>query len=410
VESTRPANLLTAPSHSALSSPAVESVELSELATGPQGARYGIYVHCLFCTRRCPYCDFNIAIYREDRIAPFVAALGAEIGRCAALPWAGRIPAVSLFFGGGTPSLLPPDAVAGVIAAARRDLGLVPEAEVTLEANPENLDRARLAAFRAAGVTRLSLGVQSLDDRVLRRLGREHSAAEAQAAFAAARAAGFGDVSVDVLYGAPEQDLASWAATLDAALAWQPEHLSAYALTLEPGTPFGRRPPTDLPDEAVITGQFERLCEATAAAGLERYEISNFARPGFQSRHNLLYWRREEYLGLGPGAHACLGAVRFGNVRAHTRYRAALAADQWPIAWAERLTPAQARVERVMLGLRLAEGIPLAWLGDPSAAATPGRPALDRHLEAGSVALRGDRLALTQRGILLADSVIADLA
>src|SRR5262249_49830154 len=231
-----------------------------------------------------------------------------------------------------------------------------------------NLDRARLAAFRAAGVTRLSLGVQSLDDRVLRRLGREHSGADAHAAFAAARTAGFGDVSVDVLYGAPEQDLASWAATLDAALAWQPEHLSAYALTLEPGTPFRRRPPTDLPDEAVVAGQFERLCEATAAAGLERYEISNFARPGFRSRHNLLYWRREEYLGLGPGAHAYLGAVRFGNVRAHTRYRAALAADRWPIAWAERLTPAQARAERVMLGLRLAEGIPLTWLDSPSAA------------------------------------------
>jgi oxygen-independent coproporphyrinogen-3 oxidase len=387
-----------------------QSVEVPELEVGPAGTRLGIYVHCLFCTRRCPYCDFNIAIYREDRIVPFVAALGAEIGRYAALPWAGRVPAVSLFFGGGTPSLLPPEAVAGVIAAARRDLGLVPEAEVTLEANPENLDRARLAAFRAAGVTRLSLGVQSLDDRVLRRLGREHSAAEAHAAFAAARAAGFGDVSVDVLYGAPEQDLASWAATLDAALAWQPEHLSAYALTLEPGTPFGRRPPTDLPDEAVVARQFERLCEATAAAGLERYEISNFARPGFQSRHNLLYWRREEYLGLGPGAHACVGAVRFGNVRAHTRYRAALAADRWPIAWAERLTSAQVRAERVMLGLRLAEGIPLTWLGGPSAAATPRRRALDRHLEAGSVALRGDRLALTQRGVLLADSVIADLA
>jgi oxygen-independent coproporphyrinogen III oxidase len=410
VESTRPINLLTAPSRSALSSEAAESVELPELATGPTGTRLGVYVHCLFCTRRCPYCDFNIAIYREDRIAPFVAALGAEIGRYAALPWVGRVPAVSLFFGGGTPSLLPPEAVGSVIAAARRDLGLVPEAEVTLEANPENLDRTRLAAFRAAGVTRLSLGVQSLDDRVLRRLGREHSAADAHTAFAAARAAGFADVSVDVLYGAPGQDLASWAGTLDAVLAWQPEHLSAYALTLEPGTLFGRRPPTELPDEAVVASQFERLCEATAAAGLARYEISNFARPGFQSRHNLLYWHREEYLGLGPGAHACLGAVRFGNVRAHTRYRAVLADDRWPIAWAERLTPGQIRAERLMLGLRLAEGIPLAWLGDSSAADAPARRALDRHLAAGSVELRGDRLALTPRGVLLADTVIADLA
>ncbi|MBI3455638.1 MAG: radical SAM family heme chaperone HemW [Candidatus Rokubacteria bacterium] len=385
-------------------------LDLAELQTGPEGPRYGIYVHCVFCLRRCPYCDFNIAIYREDRVAPFVAALGEELRRYAALSWASRVPAVSLFLGGGTPSLLPPDAIGDLIAAARRGLGLVPDAEVTLEANPEGLDAARLAAFRAAGVTRLSLGVQSLDDGLLRRFGREHSAATARRAYAAARGAGFHNVSVDLLYAGPGQDLAAWTATLDEVLAWGPEHLSAYALTLEPGTPFGRRPPADLPDEEVAIAQFERLCERAAATGLERYEVSNFARSGFRSRHNLLYWRREEYLGLGPGAHAALGCARFGNVRAHTRYRAALAAGRWPIAWQERLTPRQVRAERIMLGLRLREGVPRAWL-EVQFADAPARLAriLDRYLAAGVLEARDGRLALTSRGVLLADSVAADL-
>ena len=386
---------------------AVEPAPLPELETGPRGARYGLYVHCLFCLRRCPYCDFNVAIYREDRARPFVAALAAEVDRYAALPWAGRVPGVSLFFGGGTPSLLPPEALGDLITAARRGLGLVPGAEVTLEANPEGLDVGRLAAFRAAGATRLSLGLQALDDRLLRRLGREHTAAQARAAYAAARHAGFDDVSVDLLYGCPGQDLADWLGTLDEVLAWRPTHLSAYALTLEPGTLFGRRPPADLPDEAVSVAQFEALCERAAAAGLERYEVSNFARPGFRSRHNLLYWRREDYLGLGPGAHAALGAVRFGNDRSHTRYRAALGAGRWPIAWSERLTPAQVRGERLVLGLRLAEGVPRAWLEEHLG------PDLDRVLghyaTAGVLAECAGRVALTTRGVLVSDSLFAEL-
>lgn len=377
---------------------------------GPVGARYGLYVHCLFCLRRCPYCDFNVAIYREDHIGPFVAALRGELARYATLPWAGRVPAVSLFFGGGTPSLLPPEAIGALVADARRGLGLQADAEVTLEANPEGLDRARLAAFRATGVTRLSLGVQALDDGLLARLGREHSADAARRAFAAARAAGFADVSVDLLYGCPGQALDAWTRTLDEVLDWRPEHLSAYALTLEPGTALGRRPPADLPDEATQIAQFERLCERAAAAGFERYEISNFARPGFRSRHNLLYWRREEYLGLGPGAHGALGVVRYANLRAHTRYRAAVAAGQWPIERWERLTPAQVSGERIVLGLRLTEGIPRAWL-EAHWAGDPGRlvRVLDRYFAAGVLAARDGRLALTERGVLLSDTVFADL-
>lgn len=385
-------------------------MELPELLSGPVGARHGIYVHALFCRVRCPYCDFNVAIYREDRVAPFVAALRGELARYAAAPWAGRVPAVSLFFGGGTPSLLPPEAVAAVVADARQGLGLQADAEVTLEANPEGLDAPRLAAFRAAGVTRLSLGVQSLDDGLLRRLGREHDAETARRAFVAARQAGFDDVSVDLLYACPGQDLPAWTRTLDEVLAWRPEHLSAYALTLEPRTALGRRPPGDLPDETVQIAQFERLVERAAAAGLERYEVSNFARPGRRSRHNLLYWRREEYVGLGPGAHGALGAVRLANLRSQTRYRAAVASGRWPIETSERLTPAQVRGERIVLGLRLAEGIPRPWLeahfaGEPATL----RRTLDRYLAAGVLVERADRLALTERGVLVSDTLFADL-
>lgn len=385
--------------------------EIPEVLRGPEGGRFGIYVHCVFCVRRCPYCDFNVAIYREDRIEPFLAALRRELERYAALPWARRVPAVSLFFGGGTPSLLPPDALGALIAAARHGLALAPDAEITLEANPEGLGEARLAAFRAAGVTRLSLGVQSLDDAVLRRLGREHAAGEARLAFAAARAAGFDEVSLDLLYGCPGQDLATWIRTLDEVLAWEPEHLSAYALTLEPGTAFGRRPLPDLPDEAVQVAQFEALAERTAQAGLERYEISNYARPGCRSRHNLLYWLREEYLGLGPGAHGALGAVRYANLRAHTRYRDVVSGGRWPIERWERLTPRQIRVERIVLGLRLAEGIPRAWL-DAHLADEPDRhgQVLDRYVRGGLLEASGDRLRLTPRGVLLSDTVFADLA
>ncbi len=380
-----------------------------DLERGPAGRRYGLYVHCLFCLRRCPYCDFNVAIFREDRVAPFVAALTAELERYAALPWAGRVPAVSLFFGGGTPSLLPAEAIAAVVARARAGLGLAPDAEVTLEANPEGLDAARLAAFRDAGVTRLSLGVQALDDGLLARLGREHRAATARAAYAAARRAGFDNVSVDLLYGCPGQDVAGWRATLAEVLGWAPEHLSAYALTLEPGTRFGRRPPP-LPREETIAAQFALLEERAAAAGLARYEISNFARPGYRSRHNLLYWQRADYLGLGPGAHAGLGAVRFGNERSRIRWAAALAGGRWPIAWSERLTPAQVRAERLVLGLRLAEGVPRGWLAERFAG-DPGRLAalLDRYVGAGVLAEERECVRLTSRGVLVSDTLFAEL-
>jgi putative oxygen-independent coproporphyrinogen III oxidase len=380
------------------------------LLAGPAGRRFGIYVHCPYCRTKCPYCDFNVAIHREDRIAPFVAALRAELSRYAALPWAGRVPAGSLFLGGGTPSLLPAEAVAALLADARRGLGLAPDAEVTLEANPEGLDPERLRAFRTAGVTRLSLGVQALDDALLRRLGRTHSAADAEAAFRAARAAGVENVSVDLLYACPGQDLAAWMRTLDAVLAWAPEHLSAYALTLEPATPFGRRPPAGLPDEDLHVAQFDALVERAERSGLERYEISNFARPGRRSRHNLGYWRREDYVGLGPGAHGAFGPMRYWTLRSEPRWRAAVLAGAFAIEGWERLSERQIAAERIVLGLRLAEGVPVAWLERHCAdAPAGGRPDLARYQAAGLMAVRDGQVALTDRGVLVSDAIFAEL-
>ena len=377
----------------------------AELQAGPGGERFGIYVHCPYCRTKCPYCDFNVAIHREDRIAPYVGALRAELARYAALPWVGRVPAESLFFGGGTPSLLPPEAIAAIVTDARR-LGLAAGAEVTLEANPEGLDRDRLRAFRAGGVTRLSLGVQSLDDGLLRRLGRTHSAADARAAFSAARAAGFDEVSVDLLFACPGQDLPGWTRTLDEVLAWEPDHLSAYALTLEPATPFGRRPPAGLPEEDLQVAHFEALVLRARRAGLERYEVSNFARPGRRSRHNLGYWRREDYVGLGPGAHGSLGAVRYATLRSEPRWRTSVLAGAWPIESWERLTERQMAAERIVLGLRLADGIPGAWLAEHLADAPA---ALARYEAAGVLAIRDGRLALTDRGVLISDVIFAEL-
>jgi oxygen-independent coproporphyrinogen-3 oxidase len=381
----------------------------AELRSGPAAESLGIYVHCPYCRTKCPYCDFNVAIYRADRITPFVAALRAELQRYAALPWAGQVRAESLFFGGGTPALLPAEAVAAIVADARQGLGLTADAEVTLEANPEGLGVDRLRAFRTAGVTRLSLGVQALDDALLRRLGRTHSAADAEAAYRAAREAGFDDVSVDLLYACPEQDLETWVRTLDAVLAWEPEHLSAYALTLEPATPFGRRPPEGLPDEDLQVAQFEALVQRTARAGLARYEVSNFARPGRRSRHNLGYWRRGDYVGLGPGAHGAFGALRYWTLRSEPRWRAAVLAGGWGIDGWERLTPRQIAAERVVLGLRLAEGVTREAVERHLAdVATPGSPGLARYLAAGLMDVRDGRVALTDRGVLVSDAIFAD--
>jgi putative oxygen-independent coproporphyrinogen III oxidase len=353
-----------------------------------------LYVHVPFCRSLCPYCDFVVyagadAAGPRNRVAAFLGALGRELdlradGLDAAfgLPDSAERPVLAtLYLGGGTPSLLPADAVAGIVAKVRSRYGLAPDAEVTLEANPGPDDRGDLPGFASAGVTRLSLGAQSLDDRELRALGRRHRAAEVADAVAAARSAGIEQVSLDLLYDVPGQRLGAWAATLEAAIELGPDHVSCYALTLDDPDADGLTGPggDHLPTaagarrwrERARAGQDEDRAAAAYAladaafegAGMPWYELSNWSRPGAQSRHNLAYWERRPYEAVGPGAHAFDGVMRRWNAARLEAWLGALdPADGSPAALPpsgfELLDPATAVAEEMFLGLRTARGIP----------------------------------------------------
>jgi oxygen-independent coproporphyrinogen-3 oxidase len=373
------------------------------------GDSLGLYVHVPFCAQRCHYCSFNTAPLEPDALPRYLRALHREIALLARLPWATRVRLASVFFGGGTPSLVEPEDLAGVLAAIRAGLGLEPGAEVTVECNPESVTRERLAAYRAAGVTRVSLGVQTLDDALLARLGRLHTGAGAHAAFDAGRAAGFDNISVDLMYGLPGQDTGMWRRTVDAVLDWKPDHLSAYGLTLDAGSRWGATGVADLPVDDTVVEQYWILAGAARARGLEHYEISNYARPGFRSRHNQIYWRADEYLAAGPGACGFVGDVRYGNTKPVARYAAALEAGLLPVDTVERLDVGQRAAERLFLGLRLADGVPAAWLHARAAAVPALRRRLDDWRERGLLVARGARVALSEAGFLVSDALFVEL-
>ena len=376
----------------------------------PRARALGVYVHVPFCVKRCGYCSFNTAPYLEAAVPRFVRAVLAEIDRVADAPWAGAASARTVFLGGGTPSLLSAEDLGAILDRLRARLPLEPGAEVTVECNPDGLTRDRLAGYRTAGVTRISLGIQSLDDRLLPALDRLHTAAEARAAFAAARDAGFDNVSADVMYGLPHLDAAAWEATLDEMIAWGPDHLSAYALTLDGGSLWRADAVPGLPPEDAVAAQYRWLTERARAAGFEHYEVSNFARPGRRSAHNQIYWRAEEYLGLGPGACGFLGTIRYANDRSLERYCTALEAGRLPVASHERLTARQLLGERLILGLRVADGIPAAWL-DERIALERGRlpDVLAAWQERGLLSVDGGRARLTEDGFLLSDALFTEL-
>lgn len=382
----------------------------------------GVYLHVPFCERICPYCDFAVVRAPElarDREDAFVAALIAEFER--RLPDFDASQLASLYFGGGTPSRLRADSIARVIDAVRAALPVAGDLEVTLEVNPSTTERARLAAFRDAGVNRLSIGIQSFADATLKRLGRAHRGDEGRATFAAARDAGFANVSLDLLFAAPGQSHADLDADLDAFVACAPEHVSAYALTLEAGTPFERavrEGKLALPEEDDIASMLERVAERFGAAGLARYEVSSFARAGCESRHNRRYWQRRPVLGVGPGAwssEAPCADAPFGARRANardldvwqTRIEAGAAGAIDP---PEVLDEATARGEAIFLALRTARGLDAARFaiefGAPPRAFH--RDAIDELVAAGLLfedAASGGNLRLSARGYLLSDSV-----
>ncbi len=383
---------------------------LAEVA--PAGDALGFYVHVPFCVQRCHYCSFTTAPLEDAaRTAAWVEAVVREIALLGAAPLnAGRPEIATVFLGGGTPSLLAPAQVAAVLEAIRARFRVAPGAEITLEANPESAGRARLEGYRRAGVNRLSLGVQSLDDALLSVLGRLHDAAGARAAFVAAREAGFTNVSVDLMYGLPGLDLDGWRRTLDTVLDWRPDHLSAYGLTLDAGSRWAATGVRGLPEEEAVAAQYRALCEAAAAAGLEHYEISNWARPGFRSRHNQIYWRRQEYLAAGPGACGFVGDVRWSNARAFSRYAGLLEQGRLPVDSWERLTGSQELAERLILGLRTADGVPSAMLAGRLAADRRLARRVDEWRSRGLLVEAGGRTRLSPDGFLLSDALFVELA
>jgi len=359
-------------------------------AVGEPG-RFGIYVHVPFCARRCDYCAFATWTDRDHLMGPYVAAVTAELD--AQQRDRGHRAASSVFFGGGTPSRLASGHLEAILDAVDR----VPGAEVTVECNPEDASVSRLGSWREAGVTRESFGVQSLRSHVLAGLGRFHDPATALAALSLAADAGFDDVNVDLIFGGAGESDDDWRATLDAVVshAHPPTHVSAYALTVEPGTPLAKEPSRH-PDDDTLAHRYEVAEAVLSDAGYGWYEVSNWARAGHQCRHNRLYWAQGDYRGVGCGAHSHLRGRRWWNVRTPERYVLAMGEGRSPVAGEEVLSAEQRAFEALALSLRTVDGVPES--------AVPDDPALD-----GLVERRDGRAVLTMRGRLLANEVTTRL-
>jgi putative oxygen-independent coproporphyrinogen III oxidase len=383
---------------------------LARLGTDP----FGIYVHVPFCLTRCGYCDFNT--YTSAELGPGAsresyAALAIEEVRLAARVLAGRAgPVETVFFGGGTPTLLPPADLAAILRAIDAELGLAPGAEVTSEANPETVDERVLAKLREAGFTRISLGMQSAVPHVLSVLDRVHSPGRPEQCVAWARAAGFGQVSLDLIYGTPGESDADWETSLRRALSAGPDHLSAYSLIVEQGTRLAariRRGELAGPDDDVLADRYVMADEVLGQAGLSWYEVSNWAASaGAQCRHNRLYWTGGNWWGIGPGAHSHAGGTRWWNVRHPAAYARQLSAGLSPGQAREVLTDSERASERIMLATRLESGCPLSILEPAGLAAA--RQAVSDGL-ASPEAFAAGQVRLTRTGRLLADAVIRGL-
>lgn len=357
-----------------------------------------LYVHLPWCLKKCPYCDFNSHESAGERPEhAYVDALLADLEASLPLVWGRRV--VSVFIGGGTPSLFAPEQIDRLIAGIRARLPLEPGCEVTLEANPGTFERERFRAFRAAGVTRLSVGVQSFDDAALQALGRVHDSAQARAALEEAAAA-FDTWNLDLMYALPGQDLAALALDLDTALGFAPPHLSIYHLTIEPNTVFANRPPEALPDDDSASAMLDLIAERTAAAGLARYEVSAFAKPGHRCRHNLNYWTFGDYLGIGAGAHGKLSfperIVRQVRWRDPATYLAKAAAGQ-AVSNEHEVAAADLPFEFMLNALRLKDGFEPALFVERTGRALP-EAALAQAVQRGLLERDASRIAPSARG------------
>lgn len=377
-----------------------------------QADSLALYIHWPFCISKCPYCDFNSHVRETTDQDAWRAALLTDMAYEA--EQIGGRPLTSIFFGGGTPSLMPPATVAALIMAAERLWGFAPDIEITLEANPSSVEAARFADLAAAGVNRVSLGLQSLDNEVLKLLGRAHDVDEGLSALEVAQTA-FARVSFDLIYALPAQTLAGWEAELARALSFGTGHLSLYQLTIEPGTRFetlvrtGALTPKD-PDEAA---EFYELTDAlTSAAGLPRYEISNHARPGEESRHNLTYWRYGSYAGIGPGAHGRRGGLATVRHKKPENFLNAVTRNSHGAQREDSLSPEEQAREALLMGLRLREGVDLADIArrtGTSANQLIHTDAAARVASYGLIAQSGSNIAVTTDGMLLLDRILAEL-
>jgi putative oxygen-independent coproporphyrinogen III oxidase len=363
--------------------------------------RSGLYVHVPFCLTRCGYCDFNTYAGLDHLAGDYVDMLALE-AELWAPDWR-ETEFASLFVGGGTPTTLPAPRLVKLLDQLPETFSFVPEPEITSEANPDTVGETYLGALLDAGVTRLSMGVQSFDPVVLEALERIHSPESALRAFAACRSVGFANVNLDLIYGAHGETLGSWRRTLEHAIELGPEHLSCYALTIEPATPLGRKVAAGLvppPDPEMQADMYELACTALAEAGYEHYEVSNWARPGHRCLHNLGYWDGRPYLGLGAGAHSYRDGIRWWNLRPPQQYNRHLAEARKPVGGEERLSDDERRLERLLLGLRVSDGVPAEWI-DWARAKT--------FVDEGLADQRDGRLALTERGLFLANQLVLEL-
>ena len=374
----------------------------------PEGL--ALYIHWPFCVSKCPYCDFNSHVRSSIDQDEWREALLADLAHEAKVLPDRRL--TSIFFGGGTPSLMDPATVAALIDAAREHWPADDAIEITLEANPGSVEAARFADLAAAGVNRLSLGLQSFDDQALRFLGRAHSAIEGLAALEIAQA-NFQRVSFDLIYALPDDTEKSWRANLDRALSLGTTHLSLYELTIEPGTRFAsmvaRRDFEPL-DSDIAATLYEMTDAVTSAAGLPAYEISNHARPGAESRHNLTYWRYGDYAGVGPGAHGRRLGARTVRHRKPENFLAGLRRNGHAISEEEALTPREAADEALVMGLRLSEGIDIGAIEQRFGVPVADRQRIARLVESGHLASSGERVKPTAAGRLLLDRILAEIA
>ena len=365
----------------------------------------GLYVHIPFCVRKCNYCDFcSYADSIDSNLEPYVAVLLSEAER---YKQGKKIKIDTLYFGGGTPSLLPPQTLEKILLGLSDIFEISDSAEVTLEANPGTFDIVKMRAYRSLGINRVSVGVQSIHENELKKLGRIHSSNEFYSSYNCLRDAGFDNINLDLMYGIPEQTEKTFASTLDRIISLEPEHISAYGLIVEEGTPFYlERETLDLPDEDIECRMYYMASEKLLSAGYRHYEISNYAKPGRESRHNLKYWRDEEYIGLGVSAYSYFGGKRYGNARSLSSYLLDQRATE-----SEQIAREDEMYEYAMMRLRLSEGIDLtAYRARFGVDFQNGRESIiERFRSLGLLSISNDTLSLTERGFYLSNTILAEI-